>query len=229
MARTPWAVVTVGGLGESVKAIGDRTTVVLAGAFNPAILMPQWIAIHGLGHPAGQDFQVEMLAPVGGTGQARFAFDGIAYSAGFKNFMLHVDGAQVAQSERAVLAVANVLSQLPHTPVTGIGFNFGFLVEEPAAALIALMTTHDGLTDSFDGDSEVVVRRWGNTIKWEQAIVSIDCELAGGQAIVAFNFHYSTDSASAAEQILRSSGVFDKHQQRAIAAAQTLTGQQLEV
>jgi hypothetical protein len=212
-----------------VKAIGDRTTVVLAGAFNPAILVPQWVAIHGLGHPAGQDFQVEMLAPVGGTGQARFAFDGIAYSAGFKNFMLHVDGTQIAQSERAIGAVANVLSQLPHTPVTGIGFNFGFLVEEPGAALLALMTTHDGLTDSFDGDPEVVARRWGNTVKWEQAIVSVDCELAGGHAIVAFNFHYSTDSANAAEQILRAGGVFEKHQQRAVAAAQTLTGQQLEV
>jgi hypothetical protein len=229
MATAPEAVVTVGGLGESVKAIGDKTTVVLAGAFNPAILLPQWVAIHGLGHPAGQDFQVEMLAPVGGTGQARFAFDGLAYSAGFKNFMVYVDGTQIAQSERAIVAVANILSQLPHTPVAGIGFNFGFLVEEPGAALLALMTTHDGLTDSFDGDPEVVTRRWGNTVKWEQAIVSVDCELAGGQAIVAFNFHYSTESASAAEQILRAGGVFEKHQQRAIAAAQALTGQQLEV
>lgn len=212
-----------------MKAIGDKTTVVLAGAFNPAILVPQWVAVHGLGHPAGQDFQVEMLAPVGGTGQARFAFDGIAYSAGFKNFILHVDGALLAQSERAVVAVANILSQLPHTPVTGIGFNFGFMVEEPGAALLALMTTHDGLTDSFDGDSEVVTRRWGNTVKWEESIVSVDCELAGGQAIVTFNFHYSTDSASAAEQALRGDGVFAKHQQRAITAAQALTGQQLEV
>jgi hypothetical protein len=212
-----------------VKAIGDKTTVVLAGAFNPAILLPPWVAVHGLGHPAGQDFQVEMLAPVGGTGQARFAFDGIAYSAGFKNFILHLDGAQVAQSERAVVAVANILRQLPHTPVTGIGFNFCFLVEEPSASLLALMTTHDGLTDSFDGDSEVVTLRWGNTVKWEQAIVSADCELAGGQAIVTFNFHYSTDSANVAEQILRSAGVFAKHQQRAIAAAQALTDQQLEV
>lgn len=212
-----------------MKAIGDKTTVVLAGAFNPAILVPQWVAVHGLGHPAGQEFQVEMMAPVGGTGQARFAFDGIAYSAGFKNFVLNVDGAQVAQSERGVVAVANILSQLPHTPVTGIGFNFGFLVEEPGAALLTLMTTHDGLTDSFDGDSDVVMRRWGNTVTWGQAIVSIDCEFAGGQAILAFNFHYSTDSAKAAEKVLRADGVFGKHQQRAIVAAQALTGQQLEV
>lgn len=212
-----------------MKAIGDKTTVVLAGAFNPAILLPQWVAVHGLGHPAGQDFQVEMLAPIGGAGQARFAFDGIAYSAGFKNFILHVDGAQVAQSARAIVAVANILSQLPHTPVAGIGFNFGFLVEEPSAALLALMTTHDGLTDSFEGDPEVVTQRWGNTIKWAQAIVNVDCELAGGQATVTFNFHYSTDSAKTAEQILRGVSVFEKHQQRAIAAAQALTGQQLEV
>jgi hypothetical protein len=212
-----------------VKAIGDKTTVVLAGAFNPSILTPPWVAVHGLGHPVGQDFQVEMLAPVAGAGQARFAFDGISYSAGFTSFLLLVNGAQVAQSERAVGAAANILAQLPHTPVTGVGFNFVYLVEQPSAEFLAIMTTKDAMTYSFPGEPAVVIRRWGNTVKWEQAVVNVDCELAGGQATIAFNFHYSTATAQDAEKILRVADVFAKHQERANAAAQVLTGQQLEV
>ena len=96
----------------------------------------------------------------------RFAFDGLTYSAGYKILMLHIDGTQIAQSERAVCAVANILKQLPHTPVTGIGINFAFLVEQPTQDLLGLMTTHDGMTDSFVGEPEVVTRRWGNTVRW---------------------------------------------------------------
>lgn len=211
-----------------MKAIGDKTTVVLAGAFNPAILQPKWVAVHGLGQPENQDFQVEMLAPIGGAGPARFSFDGFSYSAAFKAVTLYLDGAALAQCQRSVLAAAKILSQLPHTPVAGLGFNFGFLVEEPSQSLLHLLTTNDAMTDAFPGSPEVVTRRWGNTVQWESALVSVDCELAGGQSSIVFNFHYSTASAGEAESILRSEGVFEKHQARAVAAATALTGQALE-
>ena len=211
-----------------MKAIGDRTTAVLAGAFNPAILNPKWVAEHALGHQPGQDFPVEMQAPIGGPGNPRYTFDGFSYSAGFKSLILHLEGGQVGQCQRAVTGLANILGQLPHSPVTGLGFNFAFLVEAPTAALLALMTSHDAMTDTFPSAAEVVTRRWGNSVTWEQALVNIDCELAGGHATITFNFHYSTTSAAAAEAILRTAGVFEIHQQRAIAAAAALSNQDLE-
>lgn len=212
-----------------MKAIAEKTTVVLAGAFNPAILSPRWVAVHGLGHPPEHEFQVEMLAPVlGGGGQNRFTFDGISYSVGFRSLTLHLDATQVPQCERAVRAVADILRQLPHTPVTGLGFNFAFLVEQPSPQLLAFMTTHDALTQTFPGAAEVVVRRWGNSIQWSEALVNVDCELAGGQLVVQFNLHYSTASAGQAEAILRGEHAFETHRSRAVEAARALTGQDLE-
>lgn len=211
-----------------MKAIEENTTVVLAGAFNPSILRAQWVAVHGLGYQANQEFQVEMLAPVGGAGPARFSFDGFSYSAAFNALTLHLKGAEIAQCHRSIRAAANILAQLPHTPVAGLGFNFAFLVEEPSAALLQLMTTHDAMTDSFPGDPAVVTRKWGNAVKWGQALVNIDCTLAGGQATITFNFHYSTASAEEAGNVLRTENVFEKHQERAVAAAKALTGQELE-
>ena len=90
------------------------------------------------------------------------------------------------------------------------------------------MTTHDGMADTFPGAAEVVVRKWGNTVTWEQALVGVDCELAGGKATITFNFHYATASAEEARQILMARGAFETHQQRAQAAAIALSGQLLE-
>lgn len=213
-----------------MKALGDRTTVVLVGAFNPAILSPQWVSVHGLGRDPAHEFQVEMLAPIGGTGQAsaRFAFDGFCYSVGFKNFTLHADFNNVAQSTRGIEVAANILSRLPHTPINGLGVNFSFSVAEPEAPLLALLSTSDDLVESFGGDAEVVRRRWGNSVKWGDAVVNIECNLVGDEATIKFNFHYSVGSAAAAEAILREPNAFDKHRQRALEAATALTGQQLE-
>ena len=190
--------------------------------------MPPWVGVHGLGLPAGQEFAVDMLATVGGGGLPRFRFGGLDYTAGYANFSFNVDPSDAESGAKAARTAGNILTQLPHTPVNGVGFNFAFFVEEPHAELIAQLTTHDALTDSFPGQAEVVTRRWGNSLTWEDSIVSVDCELAGGHATLAFNFHYSTASAGDAQRILLADAVFAKHWDRAVAAAQALSDEQLE-
>lgn len=211
-----------------MKLIPDKTTVVLAGAFNPAILTPQWVAVNGLGHPAGQEFQVEMLAPIAGGGQQRFTFEGLSYTAGFKQVMLHLQDVEGEPNTRAIRALANILAQLPHTPVLGLGFNFAFSLDEPTAQFLGLLTVHDGAASTFPGNAGVVARRWGNLVQWEDCLVNIESEVAGAQAGVSFNFHYAVSSAAQAEAILRRPNVFGVHRERAVAAATAITAQALE-
>lgn len=211
-----------------MKAIAERTTLVLAGAFNPAILVPQWVAVHGLGYTPNDQFQVEMLAPILGGGQSRYTFDGLSYSAGFRNVTFHLDDTNPIQAQRAITTAASILEKLPHTPISGLGINFAFLVTEPLPAMLAFMTDHEAMTETFSDETEVVTRGWGNTLKWESALVNFECEVAGGQATIAINFHYSTDSAAQAVDILRDANAFDKHQIRAIEAAKAFTQQNLE-
>lgn len=211
-----------------MKVITDRTTVVLVGAFNPAILQPNWIAVHGLGYAPEQEFQVEILSPVGGVGPNRFSFDGLSYSAGYRNVTLHLEGSTPEQCARAATATAKVLELLPHTPVNGLGFNFGFSVDEPSNDLLALLSQHDALLDSFGAEAEVATRRWGNTLKWQDALVSVDCEMAGHQLVIQLNFHYGTASASEARAILQRDNVVEAHRTQAIASARALTGENLE-
>lgn len=214
--------------GATVKAIADKTTVVLVGSFNPAILVPQWVAVHGLGYPPGQEFQIEVLTSIGNVGPTRYSFNGLSYSADYRRVTLFVGASQAFEPERAVSAAASILEKLPHTPLKGVGFNFGFAVDDPSDALLSLLSVHAGMADKLENGAEVVTRRWGNTVKWGEALVSIDCEFAGGQASVAFNFHYSTESAIRAAEILKAKDCFQIHQTKAIEAARVLTGQELE-
>lgn len=212
-----------------MKVIADRTTIILVGSFNPGILSPTWVGVHGLGIPAGQEFAVDMLAAVGIGAVPRYRFGGIDYTAGYANLTLNTDPSNVANGELAASTAGKILEQLPHTPVNGVGFNFAFITENPHAGLLQLLGECDAVTDSFTGDAEVVVRRWGNSLNWEQSLVNVDCVLAGGHATLSFNFHYSTESAGAAQQILMAEGVFAKHWERALAAAEALSGEQLEI
>jgi hypothetical protein len=211
-----------------VKAIGEKTTIVLAGAFNPAILTPPWVATHGLGYASDREFAIEMLAPVGGTGVPRFNFDGLSYSAAYNVVTAYVPLVEPARCSQAVDVFAKILEQLPHTPVAGLGFNFAFQVDGPSAEFRALATPCVPMEESFGEGSTVAARKWGNIVKWEDALVSVECDLAGDQATVSFNFHHSTASAQAAVAVLRTDGVYEKHMARAVAAASALTGQQLE-
>lgn len=211
-----------------MKVIADRTTVVLVGAFNPAILQPNWVAVHGLGFSPEHQFQVDMLSAIGSGSPSRYTFEGISYSAGFRNFTLHLGDSSKEDCVKAVMATSKILQQLPHTPVYGLGINFGFLVSQPSEQLLGLLTEHDALLGSFEPMPDVVTKRWGNTLKWNDSLVSVDCELAGGQVTVTFNFHYEAASASAAQSILERADIIEVHRQCAVSAARALTGEDLE-
>lgn len=217
--------------GEPVRSVNESTTLVLAGAFNPVILTPQWVARHGLELPANEPVPpVQVLAPVQVQPGVlpRFTLPGlISYVAALKGLTIFLAG-EGGDPSRAVRAAAAILSKLPHTPVTGVGFNFEFVVDNPPENVFRLLTACDAMTATFPGDTEIVVRRWSNTVSWENALVTAECVLAGQQATIALNFHHSTQSAAEAEGILRMNDIFARHRERAIQAAAAISGQPLE-
>lgn len=205
-----------------MNIIEDKTTLVLAGAFNPAILQPQWVARHVLGYAQGQDFQVNLTAPISGIGLPRFEFGGLSYSPALGGLTFFLDSTDEAKSNRAVAAAADILQELPHTPVSGVGFNFAFEVDEPGAELTSLLSSSSLLIESFPGAINVVSRRWGNKLRWDDALVTVDCETSGANVIINFNFHHSIDGARGAELLLRTEDLFGNSLVRAREAAASL-------
>lgn len=210
-----------------MKQIEDRATIVGVGAFNPAILTPQWIAKYGLDLQPNEQFNVEMLAPVVGTAQPRFGFLGLSYAAGPRNFTFYVKNNDVESGNKSVEVFAKVLTELKHTPIEGIGFNFAFEFKSNETSK-ALLVESDGLASVFSDDASIASKRWGNSILWEDTVVNIDCEAVGEDVRIAFNFHHEILSVDQAIKLFQIEGLYKKHFDKALEAVKAIAQEELE-
>lgn len=207
----------------------DKLSIVLVGSFNPAILTPQWIARNALGYEVGQQFQVQMLAPVIGFGaMPQYTFDGITYIPNFQNITFQLANLDNAGRERVASTIATILEQLPHTPIAGIGFNFGFSLPNPNDSVLSLLNASNELAEAFPNGATTVNRNWGNTLTWEESIVSVQAQLDNEVVLIDVNIHHNVTTANDARQIIIAPNSYDKYYQAAISAISGLTSQTLE-
>ena len=210
-----------------MKQIEDRATIVGVGAFNPAILTPQWIAKYGLELKPNDQFNVEMLAPVVGVAQPRFGFLGLSFAAGTRNLTFYIKNADIESGNKSVAVFAKLLAELKHTPIEGIGFNFAFEFKSNETSK-ALLLESEGLASVFSEDASIVSRRWGNSIIWEDAIVNIDCESVGEDVRVLFNFHHEITAVEQAIELFQKEGIYKKHFDKAVQAVKEISHEELE-
>ena len=209
--------------------IQDKLSIVLVGSFNPAILTPQWIARNALGVEAGENIQVQMIAPVVGFGaMPQYSFNGITYTPSFQNVTFLLANLDVQGREHVATTIAAILEQLPHTPVVGLGFNFGFTVTTPTETLLNLLSPSGELAESFPDGATTVGRNWGNTLEWGNSIVSVQSQLDNEVVSVDVNFHHNVTSANEARELIIEPNSYAKYYDAALLAIQGLTNQQLE-
>jgi hypothetical protein len=213
-----------------VILVDDERTIVLAGSFNPAILVPQWVGQYGLGLAQDAEFTVELITPVPGlAGMPRYSFEGISYSPGFQNIRFFLAQLDNAGSQRVVDVVHRILAQLPHSPVAGIGFNFSFEVARPSGDLAARLGDCDALLDALPGATSFAKRSWSNTILRGDSLVTFKCVQNGEEAAsIGVNFHYNTRNATHAGEILSRANLYDDIFGAAKQAAAALCGEALE-
>ena len=56
-----------------MQLVPSETSLVVAGAWNPAILSPTWVLRHGLDRPAGQAEPIQVYVPAGNRVDLRFS------------------------------------------------------------------------------------------------------------------------------------------------------------
>lgn len=165
--------------------------------------------------------------PMGGI--QRFSFNGISYSSNFNNVTFFVGTSDVPAGERTCMVAARILQTLSHTPIQGVGFNFGFLVTEPREELLQLLLPNQNLATAMPDGAEVVARGWSNVLRWKEAVVSYQAQIdAQQQAAFEVNFHYGVATAAAAAAVLAQPMAYKNHFEAAVAGAKALSGQLLE-
>jgi hypothetical protein len=116
-----------------VRLVPEATTIVVVGAWNPAILTPEWLLRRAFGAEGAGDEEVGIeWSPSSGI-PATYLIRGVYFHALSRRLTVRPATVTEDSLNLAGRCVRNVLEALPHTPVSAFGHNFSF-VEDDADA-----------------------------------------------------------------------------------------------
>lgn len=192
-----------------MKLLSEKTTLVIAGAWNPAIITPQWIGKNILNIPEGTSFQVGMDLPIQGLGGSpRFTFSDLSYTPTPDTLTFYFSPEHPAKT---IEVARTILETLPHTPIVALGINFSFSVD-PGSGELKNSTAWsaaicDLLTD--DDSAKIVTQSWQLGLKTLNHLMNVIYQSSAEAATISVNHHYETEgTADRAAQILRQENLY---------------------
>lgn len=183
-----------------MKLLGDQTTLVLAGAWNPAILNPNWIGHHILGVPQGTSFQVNMLMPVQGVGgPVRMSFEGISITARPDALIFHLEPGNVEATAKSFLVARRILDTLPHTPIAAMGINFAFEVDPAEGQLVKTIEWAEDIGELLTGDPDAKItgKNWQLSLSSKGHLINVGFQSSAQGTSVSINHHYEVEGLAA--------------------------------
>jgi hypothetical protein len=173
-------------------------SVALVGHWNPMIFTPSWV-IGRLTSSKQINLEYLLGSPTPAPG---LQFDDIRL--GFSNGTLVVSptATEDALVQRVELVAVNVLNELPHTPLSGVGVNFAFLVPAPEGRLAKVFSLSD---QGHLADARVVVHN--TQIKRRLLQDDIICNLSmtwtnEDRVRIDLNYHADVANPEAAAKFL---------------------------
>jgi hypothetical protein len=199
-----------------MNLVSTETSLVVAGAWNPAILTPPWVLKHGLGRQLGEGEQIQVFMPAG----SGLVYEFPRYVLPELTYMVRPDTLVLSPSEStegsfAILenAAAAMLETLSHTPVTGIGHNFEFRETEPEADQLAVFTiSRQDVTDAMPAGWDAAATSLTSSFRKQDGsvIANITRRFDAGTVSAKFNFHHPLTTTEAALQVLRGENNFSR-------------------
>jgi hypothetical protein len=178
----------------------EEWTVVLAGRWNSAVFSPPWVGRHLF-----QDDSVEMVAAVGlGTQQLRYIRPNIVLIPGDLQTVIGVRRITDDALSEAERQACLILGLLPHTPLSAVGMNFGFVEQSPGSEMVKLFQLSDlnSLSPTVD---EVLGTELVRQLNTKEGILNLKHAFRNGQVSLHLNFHCDTESPEKAIEYLRDS------------------------
>lgn len=194
----------------AIKLNPGETSLVVAGAWNPAVVTPQWMIRHGLQKPPGEQVRVQAQVPTGvgmNLGVPTYTIEGLIFNARPDALVL----APVSVDEGSLLQLEEVarrtLEQLTHTPVVGVGHNFEFSDETPdATRLNAFTAAGRDISDIKPVEWQSSRSAIATSFIDEGVVINIARSYDANGLKVKFNFHQDVESAPACVRVLDSTG-----------------------
>ena len=183
--------------------VDKSCTLVLVGAWNPAILNPNWITRNVF--EVEPSVETEVLFEFSQTPGAppRITIHGVTFIPHADKLILVTDQLAQERLQNVERLAANILNTLPHTPVKCFGQNIQFIEEMPTPDQIELFTLQDDIAGRFDAQIEVSSTSIRRSLRLDGRLLNLTCTLdASGSILFDFNFHYDVESAEEASREL---------------------------
>jgi hypothetical protein len=192
-----------------MNIVPQETSLVIAGAWNPAILTPHWVMAHGMETHDANAQMVQALFAAGLNGvleMPRFSMAGFQYSAR-TDALLMLPSATTEESFTLIENVSRrILENLSHTPMGGLGHNFEFRNDAPKNEwLDAFANSQLDLVDACPG-MDVTRTTLATSFARGTSFVNVQRYAEGNTLVVKFNFHHPVHSASSALEVLSGQG-----------------------
>lgn len=194
-----------------MKLVKGSSTLVIVGAWNPAILQPDWIARNALQIQTGAPIPMTMEFGPGIGFLPRLNIDGVTVAPFPDRLLFGLDSLDVLQLARLEDAGHRTLSALSHTPVTAFGENFDFVEDDPTEEQLGIFDHLVDLSDRVGERFEPVATALKQSVQLDGRTLNLTRELNGNSFFIRFNFHYSASSAADAAALL--GGQFERNYQ----------------
>jgi hypothetical protein len=188
-----------------MKELFDSSTLVIAGAWNPAILTPVWVATEAMGRTKDNvDFPVKVQFPVAGlVSPIKYDFLGINYSAAPHAITFFLGNCDEGGIQLSLKTAAKIIDLLHHTPITGFGFNSLYEIENPHEDLLSTFSAAKEIPSFLDdADAEIVGQNWGASIKSQNMLINIGLKYEAEKVFIDFNVHFEINSPAEASELL---------------------------
>lgn len=167
--------------------------VVVAGAWNAAILTPAWIRRRMFDRGEGALLQVEV--PLSGPGPMNISLEGIVVQVGGPALVVLPKGPTTTDLSAAAVIAANAVKNLPETPVSACGLNLRYRVDESEIGSLTACKMDQALAQA----GQIAARELHRTVRFEtdelkDGVVNvIVAEDEDGKNTVVFNFHRASN------------------------------------
>lgn len=177
-----------------------RPSIVLLGAWNPAILQPGWIANYLREIPEGKDIAAqEAFFVVDGLSRSILYIDDVGITANNQRVDIFLNSFGDNEIHWAEKYVSNLVTTLKHTPLGAYGINFSFVEEDAQDELLDMLKTKDKIEQHF----KILNQSLTSAIEIDaNTILNFSRKPSEESVIFEFNFHHNQiEKDNIAEQI----------------------------
>ncbi len=168
--------------------------IVIAGAWNVAILTPEGIKRRLFQLDQGTAIEVQVALDIGAP--IKVKYENIVVQPSSRSLVISPLVQDIEHLGKSVEIAKRALSDLPETPLVAAGVNFRFLFPEiPNELIEAGESVIDGKL--ADMDLNIVSRVLKRKIKWKTGALNLEIlEQEDSSGLAIFNYHMESDSPS---------------------------------